>query len=230
MRITICIGGSILAADGPDPKCVQDIIKTVHKLKSKMHDVLVVVGGGELARVYINAAKKLKAHQVSQDYIGIAATRLNAQLLVSGLGDLTEETPVSVFKKAVRSMLRDKVPVMGGTIPGQTTDAVAAMLAQTTKSELLVFFTDVDGVYTADPRVNTDAKKIEKLTAAQLAKIVGSEAMKPGIKTIMDPVAVKLIQRAKIETMILGKQEIKRLPEIINGAKHTGTIIVRVDE
>lgn len=219
-----------MAPGEPDVDCIKDIVKTIQKLRSQKHEVLVVVGGGELARMYIDAAKKLGISSVDQDKIGIAATRLNAQLIISALGEIAEDTPVTVFEKAVREMLRDKVPVMGGTTPGQTTDAVAAMLAQITKSELLIFFTNVDGVYTADPKLDPNAKKIEKLTALELAKILGKEEMKPGIKTIMDPIAVKLIHRANIETLVLGRHEIKRLPEILNGAKHTGTTIVRVSE
>lgn len=230
MRVTICFGGSIVVPDKPDIECVHDIVKAVTKLRSQKHEVLIVVGGGEPARIYIEAARKLGASGTDQDQIGIAVTRLNAQLLILALGDVAELTPVAIFEKAVRSMLKGKVPIMGGTTPGQTTDAVAAMLAQATKSELLVFFTDVDGVYTADPRLHPNAKKIERMTAAELAKIVGSEEIKPGMKTIMDQVAVKLLRRANIETLILGKHEIKRLPEIINGAKHTGTTITQVSE
>jgi len=230
MRITICFGGAILAPGNPDAACIQEIVKTIRKLRAQKHEILVVVGGGELARAYINAARELNVSNILQDNIGIAATRLNAQLLISALGDLAEPSPVTIFEKAVRAMLKDKVPVMGGTTPGQTTDAVAAMLAQSSKSEILVVFTNVDGVYTADPKVDSKAKKIDKMTADELAKIVGVEEVTPGMKTIMDPVAVKLLQRSNIETLVMGKHEIKRLPEILNGAKHTGTTIMRVSE
>ncbi|KUO39407.1 MAG: hypothetical protein APZ16_03430 [Candidatus Hadarchaeum yellowstonense] len=230
MRVTICFGGSIIAPGNPDVACIRDIVRAVRELKARNHEILIVVGGGELARVYINAARELEVPGVDQDQIGIAATKLNAQLLISALGDIAEPSPVTAFEKAVRAMLRDKVPVMGGTTPGQTTDAVAAMLAQASKSELLVFFTNVDGVYTADPKQDPKAKKIDQLTPEELAKLVGSAEFQPGMKTIMDPVAVKIIQRLNIKTLILGKHEIKRLPEILNGAKHTGTVITRVSK
>ncbi|MGC8817327.1 MAG: UMP kinase [Candidatus Hadarchaeum sp.] len=226
MRITICFGGSILVPGNPDLDCIRDIVRTVRELKSRNHEVLIVVGGGELARVYINAARELGIPGVDQDQIGIAATRLNAQLLIAALGDIADPTPATVFEKAVRAMLRGKVPIMGGTTPGQTTDAVAAMLAQVSKSELLIFFTNVDGVYTADPKLDPNAKKLDRITPDELAKLVGTE-FKPGMKTIMDPVAVKIIQRSNIKTIVLGKHEIPRLPEILNGAKHTGTLIAR---
>ncbi len=230
MRVTICFGGSIVAPGDPDTICIQDIVKTVRKLRAQKHNILIVVGGGELARAYIQAAIDLGISRVHQDHIGIASTRLNAQLLIFALGDLAEPSPVADFWKAVRLSLKDKVPVMGGTTPGQTTDAVAASLAQESKSEILVFFTNVDGVYTADPKLDSKAKKIDRMTAAELAKLLATEEISPGMKSIMDPVAVKLLQRSNIETLILGKHEIKRLPEILNGAKHTGTTITKVSE
>ncbi|MGQ9788535.1 MAG: UMP kinase [Candidatus Hadarchaeaceae archaeon] len=227
MRITICFGGSILVPGAPDLTCIRDIVNVVRELRAQDNEVLIVVGGGELARLYINAAQQLGVPGVDQDQIGIAATRLNAQLLIAALGEIAEPTPVPVFEKAVRVVFRSKVPVMGGTTPGQTTDAVAAMLAQVSKSELLVFFTNVNGVYTADPKLDPKAKKLDRITPEELAKLVGSVEFKPGMKSIMDPVAVKIIQRIGIKVLVLGRHEIKRLPEILNGANHTGTIIAR---
>lgn len=228
MRITICFGGSILVPSKPDLTTIRNIVKTVRELRSQNHELLIVVGGGELARLYISAAQELGIPGIDQDQIGIAATRLNAQLLIGALGGIAEPAPVTIFEKAVRAMFKSKVPVMGGTTPGQTTDAVAAMLAQVSKSDLLVFFTDVDGVYTADPKLDPKAKKLDHLNPDELANLVGSTEYRPGMKSIMDPVAVKLIQRSNIRTLVLGRHEIPRLPEILNGARHTGTVIARV--
>ena len=178
------------------------------------------------SRKYIEAARKLKASSTHCDTIGIDVTRLNARLLIAALGDLAEQDPATTFEAAVRVTFRNKVPVMGGTAPGQTTDAVAAMLASSSKSELLVYFTDVDGVYSADPKRNSKAKKFETMTAQELLKLVVKEKVEPGMSVIIDPMGAKLIQRAGIRTLVLGRHEIKRLPEILRGAKHSGTTIV----
>ncbi len=228
MRLTICFGGSIVAPSDLNQECISDIVKTVRKLRSKKCELAIVTGGGEPARRYIGLAGKFGASNLQQDQIGIAVTMLNAQLLISALGDVAEASPVTTFEKAVRLMLRDKIPVMGGTTPGQTTDAVAAMLAQSTRSDVLVFFTDVDGVYTADPKLDLNAKKIDNMTPAEFGRLFGGKEYKPGIKTIMDPIAVKLIERSNIKTLVMGRHEIKRLQEIINGAKHSGTTISKV--
>ncbi|MCK4405755.1 MAG: UMP kinase [Hadesarchaea archaeon] len=226
MRVTLCFGGSILAPEELDMDCIRAVAQMLRALKSQKHEVLVVTGGGRPSRKYIEAARKLKASNTYCDIMGIDVTRLNARLMIAALGDLAEREPLATFEAAIRVTLKGKVPVMGGVTPGQTTDAVAAMLASSSKSELLVFFTDVGGVYTADPKLNPRAKKLEVITVRELMRLVTVKKMKPGISMVIDPVGAKLIQRTGIRTLVLGRRDIKRLPEILRGAKHSGTTIV----
>ncbi|MDI6820390.1 MAG: UMP kinase [Candidatus Hodarchaeaceae archaeon] len=226
VRVTLCFGGSIIAPNVPDLGCIREIADALRELRSRRHEVLAVVGGGATSRTYIEAARKLKASDVSCDTIGIDATRLNARLLIAALGELAEPSPVLTFEAAIRAMLRGKIPVMGGTVPGHTTDAVAAMLANSSRSEMLMFFTDVDGVYTADPKLDPSAKKLEAMTACELVKLVTGVKMEPGVKVIVDPVGARIIERARIRTLVLGRHEIKRMPEILEGDKHSGTAIL----
>lgn len=230
MRVTLCFGGSIISPEKPDVDCIREIAGIVRTLKTQRHDPLIVTGGGGPAREYIEIAQKLRISSSALDKIGIDVTRLHARMLISALGDLAEPDPVTTIEAAVRAALKNKVPVMGGTTPGQTTDAVAAMLAKTSNSELLIFFSDVGAVYTADPKLNPKAKKIDTMTSRELVNLVGSKRPAPGMKIIIDPVAAKLIERSKIKTIVVGEHELKRLPEIIRGAKHSGTTIVPVSE
>lgn len=225
MRITLCFGGSILAPEKPDADLIREIAQTLRTLRSKKHDILVVTGGGEPAREYIQATRKFGVPSAHLDKIGIDVTRLHARMLISALGDLATADPPTTIEGAVRVAFKNKVPVMGGTAPGQTTDTVAAMLAKASGSELLIFFSDVGAVYTADPKVDPKAKKIEEMTSRELFELFAGRKAEPGMKMIIDPVAAKLIERFKIKTLVVGKHEIKRLSEIIRGAKHSGTTI-----
>ena len=119
---------------------------------------------------------------------------------------------------------------MGGTTPGHTTDAVAAMLAKASRSDLLIFFSDVDGIYTTDPKLDSKAKKIESMTTRELAKRFATVKAEPGMKTIIDPIAAKLVERSKFKTLVMGAHEIKRLPKILEGAGHSGTTVEPVGE
>jgi uridylate kinase len=230
MRVTICFGGSIVAPDKPNAELIQEIAGAVRLLRSKKHEVLIVAGGGGPARMYIEAAQKFEIPRAELDRIGIDVTRLNARMIISALGKIAEPNPPTAVEAAVRATFKNKVPVMGGTTPGQTTDAVAAMLARVSGSQLLVFFSDVDGVYTADPKKDPKARKIKRMTAEELVRQFGKVKPQPGMKTIMDPVAAKIIGGAKFRTLVLGVHEIKRLPEIVEGAEHSGTTIEPVSE
>ncbi len=222
----MCIGGSIAVPELPDAECIREAARVLRELKAKRYELLVVVGGGKTARRYIEAAREMKATQTYCDAIGIDITRINARLLIAALGDIAVPDPVTTFDEAIRAMLRGKIPIMGGTVPGHTTDAVAAGLADASRSDLLVFFTNVDGVYTADPKLDPNAKKIETMTTRQLVELVGGMRMKPGVTAIVDPVGAKIIDRSRIRTLVLGKTELPHLQKILEGAKHNGTTIM----
>ncbi len=230
MRVSLCFGGSTFTSDGLETGTLKEISEKLKELKEKEHKILVTVGGGKTARNYIEAGKKLGISHKELDQIGILATRLNAQLLISTLGDIAEPKPPKNFEKAIRSILQDKIPVMGGTQPGHTTDAVAAELADTSDSDLLIFFTDVDGIYTADPKKDEDAEKITEIETNKLSKLMSKMEFEPGMTAIIDPLAAEILAQAKIRTLVLGKKEISRLPEIVEGADHNGTEIIPSDK
>lgn len=229
MRVTICLGGSTFNSDGLEIQTIEEIADSINAIMGKNHEVLVVVGGGSTARTYISAGEKLGAPNKELDRLGIMATRLNAGLLISALGDIAGQDPPREFEMAIRVSLRGKVPVMGGTTPGHTTDAVAAELADVSDSELLVFFTDVDGVYTADPDEDEEAEKIENMKVSELVDLMSKLEFKPGMAAIIDPLAARIMEKSNIRSLVLGKDEIERLPEIIEGSEHCGTEIVPED-
>ncbi len=229
MRISICFGGSTFNSGELEVETLKKISEKLKELKEEDHEILVTTGGGKTARNYIEAGKKLGISHKELDQIGILATRLNAQLLISALGDIAEPEPPHNFEKAIRSILSDNIPVMGGTQPGHTTDAVAAELANTSDSDLLIYFTDVDGIYTADPKEDEDAEKILEIETEKLSKLMSKMEFEPGMTAIIDPLAAEILTQAKIRTLVLGKEEISRLLEIVEGEEHNGTEIIPSD-
>lgn len=225
MKVTICFGGSSFNSEEIETETLNEITKALSELREEKHEVLVVTGGGKTSRAYIEAGKELGASHKELDQLGIKATRLNAQLLISALGDLAAPEPPHNFEKAIRTSLRNKIPVMGGTKPGHTTDAVAAKLADSSKSDLLIFFTDVDGVYTSDPKKDEDAEKIHYMTTSELSDLMSKIEFEPGMKTVIDPLAAEILEGSKIKTLVLSKNEIERLPQIVSGSTHSGTEI-----
>jgi uridylate kinase len=201
MLIVLSVGGSILAKElNPDSfKGYADALKEL----AKEHEVVIVTGGGAAARDYINVARSTGANEVECDYLGIDITRLNAKLLISALGDAAYPEPPKDYKEAQDKLSSGKIIVMGGVIPGQTTDAVAAILTEYLSASLLVIATAVDGVYSADPRKDPDAVKYETMTAKELVNTVMVTEMKAGSKSPVDPLAAKIIERCNIETIVM---------------------------
>jgi uridylate kinase len=213
MLIVLSVGGSILAKD-LDPKHFSAYASALKELAHK-HQIVVVTGGGIAARNYIDVARAVGANEVVCDFIGIDITRLNAQLLITALGSTAYPKPPTTYKEAESALASGKIVVMGGVIPGQTTDAVSAILAEYLNADMMVIATSVDGVYSSDPREDPDAKKFDVMTAKELVGIVISTEMKAGSKSPVDPLASKIIERCNIDTIIMDGTDPRDVLEVV---------------
>jgi uridylate kinase len=222
MKIIISIGGSVLARDlKPENfKSYANVIKEI----SKKNTVFIVTGGGRAAREYIEIARGLDADEATCDVIGIEMTRLNARLLIAALGDAAYYEPPLDYKEAKNASLSGKIVVMGGVTPGQTTDAVSAVLAEYVGADLLINATSIDGVYTSDPKKNKDAKKFESMTPKQLIEVVMKTEMLAGANSPIDLLAAKIIERSNIKTIVLNGEDPQNIVGAVSG-KHSGTVI-----
>ena len=230
MFIVMSLGGSILAGDldASRFKTYAEVLKEI----SKKHKLLVVVGGGVYARKYIETARAAGADEVTCDFIGIDVTRINAKMLIAALGkEAYPEVPVNYNEAAVAAE-SNKIVVMGGVLPGQTTDAVSAALSEYLKADLLLIPTSVDGIYSADPNTDKTAKKFKTMTASDLVKMSGEMSLKAGSKSPIDPIACKMIERSGIRTIVLDGRNTKTLMKIIKGEEKgpqtecDGTVII----
>lgn len=220
MRIVISLGGSVLANATGSLAGYADIIKKI----ARNNAIFIVTGGGQTARDYIKVARTLGASESACDMIGIDATRLNARLLISALGDAAYPEPPRTYTDAAAAGLLGKVVVMGGVIPGQTTDAVSAVLAEHVGADLLINATSVDGVYTKDPNKYSDAKMIPSMTPRQLVEIVRHTEMVAGANSPFDLMAAKIIERSGIKTLVISGKDPVNILNAVKGT-HTGTAI-----
>lgn len=221
MIFVYSLGGSVLA--GRDAKSLREYADALCQLAAE-HQIFVVVGGGRIAREYIEKARALGASEMFCDMIGIGATKLNSALLVAALGDAAPQEIPDSYAQAARLARPGRIVVMGGVAPGQTTDAVAALLAEYVHANKLVVATSVDGVYTADPEVDPAARKMERMTPQALANLAMLTEMKAGSRSPVDPLAAKIIERSSIPTAIVLGSHIENLRKGALGG-HTGTEI-----
>lgn len=220
MKVVISIGGSIIASPTPNLDYIKSFSNVLIRLRNEGCKIGVVTGGGKLARDYIAAARAIGSNDDDfLDEMGIAATRMNAQLLIAALGENAHKKIPTDYECSFKKIL-----VMGGTKPGQTTDAVAAKLAAKCRANLLVIATNVAGVYDSDPKKNPSARKFDSLTSAQLIKIVGTK-YEPGMVGAVDPIAADVIRRKKIKTVVLDGRKAENIERAVRGGEHGGTVI-----
>jgi len=197
----------------------------VMKEFSRKNRLIAVTGGGPTARKYVAAGRELGASEFVCDQIGIHVSRLNARILATALGDAVLPNMPESPDDLIASMGSKLILVMGGLQPGQSTNAVAALAAEAMRADLLVNATDVDGAYTADPRKDPNARKLDEVTPDELTKILSTEGFKAGEYDLMDPLALRIIMRSKIPTVIMDGRDPSSIAKALSG-KRIGTRIV----
>lgn len=224
--VVVSIGGSIVAPPNLDVTYIDSLARMLAEL-SKDRRFFLVTGGGWIARQYIEAAREFGADEKELDMIGIAATRINAQLLIAALSKYTETTirPMATVEATVDSSQGFNVAVMGGTFPGHSTDYVGAELAAHAKADLFVNATNVDGVYSADPNVVATAEFYPEISIDSLIKMMGTEWKMAGTKSVIDGPACVLIKKHKIPTRVVNGHNLPELAKAIRNEDFHGTKI-----
>ncbi len=218
MKIVLSLGGSVF--EGVER--IKGFANVLDEIAEE-HKLFVVVGGGKMARELIEKARNLGANEVMCDYLGIAVTRINAMLLAFAMKNSAKKIPEN-FIEAEELSKNYKAVVMGGTFPGHTTDATAALLAEFVGADLFLNATSVDGIYSEDPRKNPNAYKFEKISPSELLMLVAKEQAKAGVNVVMDILAVKILERSKIKAVVF-RGEPENIKRIVNGEK-IGTLVI----
>ena len=228
MRVVVSVGGSVLVPELEAGR-VKRYADTLLGVVESGHELGVVVGGGPVAREYIDTARALSADEISLDRLGIEVTRLNARLLAGALGDAAVSRPVEAVENAREVFRRGDIPVLGGTTPGHTTDAVAASVAEHAGADLLVYATSVDGVFDADPGVDDEAAKFDRLSPTELVEVVGEVELDAGSNAPVDLLAAKLLQRSGLRAVVVDGSDPEHIAAAVKG-DHDGTDIVPESE
>ena len=193
------------------------------------HHLGIVVGGGLPAREAISLAKPYVNDTHSLDQIGIGATRINATIIQQVLKETgLDVSPVipHACGEAAELLEKHHIVVMGGTIPGHTTDAVAVEFATKAGAVKCIIATNVSHVYDKDPSVYPEAKKLENITLKELGDICGvGKEREAGQSVVVDPVAVERAIEAELSMCVLDGRDVGLLEAAIEGRNFNGTNI-----
>ncbi len=226
--VVISLGGSILIPTLEKNK-IKEYVPVLEEIAAH-HRLFVVVGGGGEARRYITVARDLGIDEGTSDEIGILITRLNANLLVAALGDRAYPKVAESHSEAKKFAESKKIVIMGGITPGQTTDAVAAVLAERVGASVFVNATSVDGIYSADPKKDKKARRFDTMTPDQLLDIVGKAGLGAGSNVVLDIVAARVVERSHIPLVVLDGSNPEHLSRAICHGEYTGTVVTEKKE
>ncbi|EHP68482.1 MAG: UMP kinase [Metallosphaera yellowstonensis] len=215
MKLVIKVTGKYFDDEGDKsllPRAVRGLVERGNR-------VAVVTGGGSTARKYISMGRSLGLNEASLDLMGIWVSRLNAFLVAMALNDLAYGRVPESLEQFIEYWSQGKVVVTGGFQPGQSTAAVAALVAEATVADYLVIATTVEGVYDSDPRLNPEAKLLPRVTTAELKRILEtSQSVKAGTYELLDPMAMKIVERSRIRVLVTNVNRLDRLTDVIKGS------------
>jgi len=206
-----------------DHEFLKAFVALIRKKTQTGNRFIIVCGGGGVNKLYNQAATKTRAMTNDElDWIGIYATRYNAEFIRILFSDLAYgKVAANPHKK-----FKTKKPVIigAGYMPGWSSDYDAVYLAKTYGAKTVVNLSNIDYAYDKDPKTFPDAKIIENISWTDFRKIVGNE-WKPRMNTPFDPIASKEAQKLKLKVIVMNGKNISNLENLIDGKDFKGTIV-----
>ncbi len=219
----LSVGGSLIVPGEVDTEFLKKFRDLILKKVKQGNKFFIITGGGKINNRYNEAAQKIaKVSDNDLDWLGIFATRFNAQLMRVIFGNLAY--PEVVIDPTKKIKTNKPIVVGAGYIPGWSSDYDAVLIAKNHGAKTLVNLSNIDYVYTDDPRTNPDAKKIENINWKDFRKIVGN-IWKPRMSKPFDPIASKIAEKYKIKVIIMNGKNLENFEKCLEGKEFVGTVI-----
>lgn len=241
--VVVALGGSVVCPADIDVVFLRQFKKFAESFARRGRKLVVVVGGGRLARDFQNAAAGVSpVPDEDKDWIGIHSTRLNAHLLRTIFRRTAD--PVVFDSRGKVKKLKYPVTVASGWRPGWSTDFVAAAIASDMKIPEFVVAGKPAFVYPVRSRARTQVSPggakgraasrgiyrlatkhpYLKISWRDYRKLIPKK-WKPGLHAPVDPVAAKLSDGTKLKAIIINGKNLKNFGRLLNGKEFGGTII-----
>jgi uridylate kinase len=219
-NIVISLGGSVISQESRlDLDFVRRFTKLI-KSESKSGNFIITCGGGYTSKQYVSAAGEFTNSNYLKDKIGIAATKANALLVYAAFG-LDNVGFANTIDEAADLIKDNRIVVMGGVMPGVTTDAVATLAAEAANSKLLINISRIGGVYEEGNR----NKVIKSMGYDKLLALANKHDPRTArANFIFDLVACKIAKRGSIKLHFVGT-ETEDIKKAVHDTSHSGTIV-----
>ncbi len=222
-RVLLKLSGEALQGSKPygiDPEFLRRLAQEIKKVVDLGAQVAVVIGGGNIFRGVSGATQGMD--RATADYMGMLATVINALALQDALEkeglqtrvltaiEMREIAEPYIRRRAIRHLEKGRVVIFGAGTgnPFFTTDTAAALRAAEINADVLLKATKVDGVYTADPMKDQNARKLDRISY--------KDVITNGIK-VMDSAAVSLCMENNIPIVVFDVRKPGNLERVVKG-------------
>lgn len=230
-RILLKVTGELFGGEtrkGIDFTAIAKFAASIYKISTTNKiEIAIVVGAGNLFRG--RDVSDTNVDKAAADYIGMIGTVMNALALqeelerigctVRVMSSVVIQSVCEPFvrRKAIRHLEKGRIVILaGGTgSPFFTTDSAAALKACELNCDILLKGSNIEGVYTSDPKLDTTAKMYKQLSY--------QESLEKGLM-VMDNTAFALCQREKVPIRIFNLDNLENIERIITG-EEIGTLI-----
>ena len=220
-RILLKLSGEALMGDqkyGIDPAVVSMIADQVKTIREMGIEVSLVIGGGNIFRGVAGATKGMD--RTTADHMGMLATMINALALqdalehkgvhtrtLSGL-EMPKVSETYIRRRATRHLEKGRVVIFGAG-----TGTAAALRANEVCAEVVMKATNVDGIYSADPKLDPTATRYDRISF--------QEVLEKGLR-VMDAAAIALCMENKLPIIVFDMKKPGNLVAAVQG-EHVGT-------
>ena len=220
------LGGSLVAPDEIAIDFLKEFRSLVMEYLSldESRRLIMVIGGGSPARLYQEAYRDIFPNDDNDeaDWIGIAATKLNARLVKGVFQDVCFDEVVSDPTNV--PAFAGRVLIASGWKPGFSTDYDAVLLAEKFNAKVLINLTNIAKVYTADPKTDPDARPLDNIAWDAFRNITGDEWV-PGKNTPFDPSAAKKGSEMKLTVISILGTDLANFRNVLFGKDFVGTTV-----
>lgn len=219
------VGGSLIVPNQIDSDFLKALKIFIDTQTALGRHFIIIAGGGRTARNYQDAAAEVaELKNEDLDWMGIHATRLNGHLLRTIFRDTAHPQVITNPDDILDVPKEKKVIVAAGYRPGCSTDLRAIQIAQRIGAKKVINLSNIDYVYTADPRTDKTATKIETISWSDFRSLIPTE-WDPGLSAPFDPIAAKEAEETNIEVAIINGDKPEALTNYLDGNAFIGTLI-----
>ena len=219
----ISVGGSLIVPEEIDIDYLASFKRFIIERIAKDERFILIAGGGKVARKYQQAAADIsEIDDEEKDWLGVHSTRLNAHLLRTIFKRQAHPRILTNLDEHIN--FQEGILIGAGWKPGWSTDYIAVRLAEQYGGHSIINLSNIEYVYSEDPRINPDATRYETISWPDFRRIVGT-TWHPGMSAPFDPIASREAARLALSVAILSGRNLENLNHYLEGKAFQGTLI-----